>query len=325
MSNIDCAACGSPNPSAGRYCVYCSKPLRCGSLPATRHAYVPKLLVAAAGGAAGIAILAIAIAILAPELERSDDSSPPATAATATTQPVAGAAPVEELRYSFTASNGKPVSATVIPTKDGRNAISFSPVLDKTQGNVHSASLQALLNLYHKDNDSLASKEPQIERGGVAAEALYWNVDEWRRRFYSLPIADPRTGRLVSIVVWLDDSHAADDEAVFRTRINANEESAIEYLHSISIAEIRHSESGAPEKYGTLGKLAEGGHLEVRRPLQGYRVDLKVKSDSFEAIALPIKYGVTGRRSFYLSSRDFTVRGRDRSGLEATGRDPSVE
>lgn len=282
------------------------------------------LLVIAGGAAAGIAAVCIAVVILAPRVEKSAGPSP--AAPPALPEPLAEATPVEELRYSFAASNGKPVGASVTSTKEGRKSVSFSTPLDKTQVNIHNASLQALFNVYRKQNDSLASKEPQIERDeAMPSEVFYWNVDEWRRRFYSLPLTDAGSGKLVSIVVWLDDSHAAEDEAVFRTRINANEQSAIEYLHSVSIAEIRFSESALGEPYGMLGKLLEGGYLQIRQPLQGYRVDLRVKGDSFEAIALPIKYGVTGRRSFYLSSKDFTVHGRDRDGLEATGRDPSVE
>lgn len=326
MPKIDCAACGSPNPIEGRFCVYCSKPLRsvC-SQPASQTSNKTSLIIAGAGVVTTIAGLSLVLFFFLPRAGKSVGTTQ-ADPTSQVTNSAVEAVPVEEIRYSFTAPNGKVVTASVTPTKEGRKAVAFSPSLDKATPNIHHASLQALLNIHRKDKLSLASNEPQTERDAtLAADVFYWNVDEWRHRFYSLPVVDPKTGKVNSIIVWLDDTHVAVDENTFRTRIAANEESAIEYLHSISIAEMKYSASDLGETYGTIGKLSEGGYLTVRRPLQGYKADLRVKDDFFEAVAVPIKYGTTGVRSFYLSSKDFKVHGADRNGLDATVKDPSVE
>ena len=55
--------------------------------------------------------------------------------------------------------------------------------------------------------------------------------------------------------------------------------------------------------------------------LQGYRIEVRLKPDGFEATAVPNKYGVTGKRSFYLDQTN-VLRGGDKAGAPATASDP---
>ena len=104
----------------------------------------------------------------------------------------------------------------------------------------------------------------------------------------------------------------------------ANETAALARLRSVVQAERRFQiESGG--EYGTLDQLIQKGYLNEpsQGKLTGYRFDVKVKPGGFEATAVPEKFGVTGRRSFYVDELN-VVRGADKKGAEATVTDPEV-
>ena len=104
----------------------------------------------------------------------------------------------------------------------------------------------------------------------------------------------------------------------------ANETAAISRLRGIAAAEARYGvESGG--EYGTLDQLIEKRYLRdpSEGKLSGYRFEIRVKSGGFQVTAVPIKFGVTGNRSFYLDETN-TIRASDRKGEPATEFDPAV-
>jgi len=101
----------------------------------------------------------------------------------------------------------------------------------------------------------------------------------------------------------------------------ANEMAVIARLRSISSAEtLYYAESG---KYTTLDDLLSKQYLSdpSQGKLQGYRIEVSLKPDGFAATAVPNKYGVTGKRSFYLDQTN-VLRGGDKAGSQATASDP---
>ena len=103
--------------------------------------------------------------------------------------------------------------------------------------------------------------------------------------------------------------------------IAANEIAAIARLRTIAGAEAQYYSESV--RYTTLDELMEKQFLmdTSRGKLQGYRIEVQVKGDGFAATAAPNKYGVTGKRSFYLDQTN-VLRGGDRGGSPATASDP---
>lgn len=84
-------------------------------------------------------------------------------------------------------------------------------------------------------------------------------------------------------------------------------------------------------RYGTLEELAAAGLLEsalIDATDYGYRFQIRVRDDAYEAVAIPLKYGKThyegtGTMSLYLDNSGI-VRGDDKQGAEATAHDSSL-
>jgi hypothetical protein len=55
----------------------------------------------------------------------------------------------------------------------------------------------------------------------------------------------------------------------------------------------------------------------------GYRFELTVSGDKFEASAVPLEYGKSGNLSFFIDNTR-VLRGGDRSGASATTSDPPI-
>jgi hypothetical protein len=103
-----------------------------------------------------------------------------------------------------------------------------------------------------------------------------------------------------------------------------NEMAAITRLRSIGIAETQYQiDSGG--RYATLDELIAA--RLVGDPSEGkltnYRFAVKIKPGGFEATAVPLKYGVSGKRSFYLDETRM-MHGADKKGAEATASDPAI-
>jgi hypothetical protein len=106
--------------------------------------------------------------------------------------------------------------------------------------------------------------------------------------------------------------------------IAANEMAAMARLRSIVTAETALQFEG-DGKYATLDELVEKGALASpsQGKLTGYRIEVKVKPGGFEATAVPEKFAVTGKRSFYVDESRI-LRAADKGGLPASASDPAL-
>ena len=101
----------------------------------------------------------------------------------------------------------------------------------------------------------------------------------------------------------------------------ANEIAVMVRLRAIAGAEaVHYSES---VRYAALEELMNKQLLNdtSQGKLRGYRIEVRLKPDGFEATAVPNTYGVTGKRSFYVDQTN-VLRGGDKAGSPATASDP---
>lgn len=104
----------------------------------------------------------------------------------------------------------------------------------------------------------------------------------------------------------------------------ANETAAMTRLRSIAAAEASYQvESGGA--YGTLDQLIQKRYVNdpSAGKLTGYRFEVQVKLGGFQVTAVPQKFGVTGKRSFYVDETN-VVHAADKKGAPATASDPEV-
>ncbi|HJQ67507.1 MAG TPA: hypothetical protein VKA70_00935 [Blastocatellia bacterium] len=103
--------------------------------------------------------------------------------------------------------------------------------------------------------------------------------------------------------------------------IVANELAAMSRLQSIAKAEALYRlEAG--DSYATLDELTK--RKLIRDPAQGkltgYSFDVRVKPGGFEATAVPLQPGISGKRSFYIDETN-VLRGANKQGAKATSLD----
>lgn len=104
----------------------------------------------------------------------------------------------------------------------------------------------------------------------------------------------------------------------------ANERRATGVLYSIASAETVYRQNKGNGSYGTLEQLIpEQLHLKEMIEHSGYKFDITVSGDKFEVTAVPVEYGKTGTRSFFMD-QTFKLRGGDRNGAPATSSDPPI-
>lgn len=104
----------------------------------------------------------------------------------------------------------------------------------------------------------------------------------------------------------------------------ANETAALARLRAIAVAEGSYQvESGG--EYGTLDQLIQKRFVNdpSSGKLTGYRFEVQVKPGEFKVTAVPQKFGITGKRSFYVDETN-VVHGADKKGAPATASDPEV-
>ena len=104
-----------------------------------------------------------------------------------------------------------------------------------------------------------------------------------------------------------------------------NEAVAMGLLSSIANAESQYKEGDGKGSYGSIQKLIDAKLLGPAEMLDryGYKFDVSVLGDGFEAVATPREYGKTGKRSFFVDKSN-VVRGGDHGGGPATIADPPV-
>ena len=107
--------------------------------------------------------------------------------------------------------------------------------------------------------------------------------------------------------------------------VTTNESIARNLLRTIVSAEATFKETKGDGRYGTLDELVSEGLLSkdlIER--YGYRLEVSAISNKFEATAVPLEYGKTGRMSFFVDDSG-VLRGGDHGGGPATLSDKPVE
>ena len=101
-----------------------------------------------------------------------------------------------------------------------------------------------------------------------------------------------------------------------------NERAAFGLMYAISIAEKGYQKTNG--SFGTLEQLI-GANLLTRDSLErsGYKFDVIVIGDKYEATAVPAEYGKSGTLSLFIDETQ-VLRGADRSGAPATVSDPPI-
>jgi len=117
------------------------------------------------------------------------------------------------------------------------------------------------------------------------------------------------------------------------SRRAANEGASISALRTLHSAEQTYQATRGNGAYGTLDQLAADGLINpelARGTRYGYkfRVDIQTggynEPAGFQAVGVPVTYGDTGVRSFYIDETG-VIRAADNRGAEATGLDPPLD
>jgi hypothetical protein len=106
----------------------------------------------------------------------------------------------------------------------------------------------------------------------------------------------------------------------------ATETAVMARLVSIATAELAY-QTTSDGSFATIEELLEKGFL-MSDPSQGkfaqaYKIELVLKPYRFELTATPVKYPITGRRSFFVDESR-VIRAADRDGQPATASDPPI-
>jgi len=107
----------------------------------------------------------------------------------------------------------------------------------------------------------------------------------------------------------------------------ANEAIAIGMLTSLSTTENAYKNGLGKGSYGTLQQLSDAKVFPVdtlEKYASGYKFEITITGDQFEAVATPKEYGKTGKRSFFVD-KSGVVRGDDHGGGPATIADKVVQ
>lgn len=104
-----------------------------------------------------------------------------------------------------------------------------------------------------------------------------------------------------------------------------NESIAKSILRTIAAGESTFRETKGNGRYGSLDELVKEGLISKDLfEKYGYTIEVKVLSNKFEATAIPLEYGKTGRKSFFIDETQI-LRGGDHGGGAATIADKPVE
>ncbi len=125
-----------------------------------------------------------------------------------------------------------------------------------------------------------------------------------------------------SLLVLLTAGIASDAGA---SPMVTNESIAKSLLQTIAGAEASFSLGKGDGRYGTLDELISEG-LVSKEMLEkyGYKIDVTVSSNRFEAVAIPLEYGTTGRLSYFIDESGM-LRGGDHAGGAATLADKPID
>ncbi len=103
-----------------------------------------------------------------------------------------------------------------------------------------------------------------------------------------------------------------------------NERMAIGLMYSIVNAEERYKTDKGAGSLGTLEQLIAADMVSKEMiENSGYKFEVTISGDKFEVSAVPLEYGKTGSKSFFID-RSYVLRGGDRNGAAATSSDPPI-
>ncbi len=126
---------------------------------------------------------------------------------------------------------------------------------------------------------------------------------------------------------------AGADDPIIENVCLPNEECTISNLRTLHAAEFTYQATFGNGGFGTLNQLAAGGlvnGLLARGYANGYNLTITFTAPTssnpptLNISAVPINYGVTGFRSFYIDESG-VMRGADKGGAPATADDPVIE
>lgn len=103
----------------------------------------------------------------------------------------------------------------------------------------------------------------------------------------------------------------------------AAEEAAISRMRGIARSEATYRRYVSSGTYGTIAELHAKGLIDHEESKDGYTFAITIQNKSFEAYAVPNKYGSTGLRSFYVST-DGLIRAADKQGRISDRSDPPL-
>jgi hypothetical protein len=112
---------------------------------------------------------------------------------------------------------------------------------------------------------------------------------------------------------------------VSQSPLVTNEATAKGVLRTIFVAEATYKETKGSGHYGTIEELiTEGLIAKEMMEKYGYRVELSVSGNKFEATAIPVEYGKTGKLSYFVDETGI-LRGGDHGGGAATISDNQIQ
>ena len=104
-----------------------------------------------------------------------------------------------------------------------------------------------------------------------------------------------------------------------------NEMIAISVLRLIANGEENYKKTAGNGSYGSIDELVARKMLgQEMLDKYGYRFVISTNANGFEAVATPVEYGKSGKRSFFID-QSRVVRGDDKGGGPATVADKPVE
>jgi hypothetical protein len=168
-------------------------------------------------------------------------------------------------------------------------------------------------NLSSPGNERMAEL---LSRLNPAIEPLTYSLsDEGSGPLHELHV--PKNLLLLMVASISNDASAAP--------LKANEAAAKSELRTLVSAEATYQETTGDGRYGTLDELVTAGLLRKEAmDRYGYRIELTVSANKFEATAVPLEYGKTGTLSYFVDE-SAVVRGGDHGGGPATISDPPVQ
>jgi hypothetical protein len=107
--------------------------------------------------------------------------------------------------------------------------------------------------------------------------------------------------------------------------VNGNEAAAVSQLRMLVAAEDEYAAGKKDGHYGSLDELVQA-ELMSKEPLDrfGYKIELTLSGNKFQATAVPIEYGKSGNLSYFVDESG-VLRGADHSGGPATIADPPIQ